>query len=242
MRRPRRTTEPPTRPERLYWEVVVATRTGRIAQRARTIRELVRTPHEALLNLHRTYGTVATVGAGRMRYAFLMGPEANDFVLSNSGLFSWHDSFESLIVVNGGTALLVSDGEQHRRRRQVLVPKFTHSEVAGYNGRMRGRRHGHRRVACGTTHRPVRRDPEDGAPGDDLHPLRAPAHRGRGTARRPDRRGAARRGPAAALAEPATARPAVVAAGGVLPAPTCSASCCPTRTARHSPTPRSSTR
>ncbi|OLF16378.1 hypothetical protein BU204_17065 [Actinophytocola xanthii] len=98
---------------------------------------MTRTPHQALLNLPQRFGTVSTLGAGRMRYVFLLGPQANDFVLSNSELFSWGKSFEALMVVNGGTALLLSDGEQHRRRRQVLVPKFAHGEVTGYTDQMR---------------------------------------------------------------------------------------------------------
>ena len=103
----------------------------------RTLVELTRKPHQALLNQYARFGAVSTLGVGRKRYVFMLGPDANDFVLSNSGLFSWRESFESLIVVNGGTALLVSDGAEHRRRRQVLVPKFVQNEVDGYTGRMR---------------------------------------------------------------------------------------------------------
>jgi cytochrome P450 len=110
---------------------------GWAAHQLRTLVELTRTPHQALLNQYERFGAVSTLGAGRRRYVFMMGPAANDFVLSNSGLFSWRESFESLVVVNGATALLVSDGAEHRRRRQVLVPKFAQNEVDGYTDRMR---------------------------------------------------------------------------------------------------------
>jgi cytochrome P450 len=114
-----------------------ASRISRADTQIRIYRELFKTPHQALLNLHSRFGPISTLGVGRGRYVFMLGPEANDFVLSNSDLFSWHASFESLIVVNGATALLVSDGEQHQRRRQVLVPKFAQREVDGYTEQVR---------------------------------------------------------------------------------------------------------
>jgi cytochrome P450 len=116
---------------------MATSRVGWAAQQLRTLVGLTRTPHQALLNQYERYGPVSTLGVGRKRYVFMLGPEANDFILSNSTRFSWRESFESLIVVNGGTALLVSDGADHRRRRQVLVPKFAQNEVDGYTDPMR---------------------------------------------------------------------------------------------------------
>jgi cytochrome P450 len=120
----------------------VVSRTGRPPrngplQQFRTFTELTFTPHRALLNQYRRYGSVSVLRNGRKRYVFMLGPDANDFVLSNSDLFSWHESFESLIVINGATALLVSDGAEHRRRRQVLVPKFAQRTVDGYTESIR---------------------------------------------------------------------------------------------------------
>jgi cytochrome P450 len=116
----------------------VVSRTGNgFFQQLRTFAELSVVPHRAILNQYQRHGAVSRLHTGGKRFVFLMGPDANEFVLSNSHLFSWRESFESLIVVNGESALLVSDGAAHQRRRQVLVPMFTTRTVDGYTEAIR---------------------------------------------------------------------------------------------------------
>jgi cytochrome P450 len=89
-------------------------------------------PGEALLALYRRRGAVINSGVGRHGYTYLLGPEANKFVFANADAFSWRETFENLTLVDGSTALIVSDGEDHRRRRSVVAPGLRHRQVQGY--------------------------------------------------------------------------------------------------------------
>lgn len=95
-----------------------------------------RNPCASLLRLHAEAGPVAVVGTRRMPFVHLFGPDANAFVFANSGLFRWREAFDLLVPVNGETALIVSDGADHRRRRRLVQPAFHHRRVAGYVARM----------------------------------------------------------------------------------------------------------
>jgi cytochrome P450 len=89
-------------------------------------------PGEALLALYRRRGAVINTGVGRHGYTYLLGAEANKFVFANADAFSWRETFESLAIVDGPTALIVSDGEDHRRRRSVVAPGLRHREIQHY--------------------------------------------------------------------------------------------------------------
>lgn len=76
-------------------------------------------------SLQREYGDVVAFGYGPFRYVGLFGAEANRFVLADRpDCFRWHDAMEFLAVVVGDTALVVTDGDEHRRRRRLLQPTF----------------------------------------------------------------------------------------------------------------------
>lgn len=89
-------------------------------------------PGEALLALYRWRGPVLNSGVGRRGYTYLLGPEANKFVFANADAFSWRETFENLAIVDGPTALIVSDGDDHRRRRSVVAPGLRHRKVQDY--------------------------------------------------------------------------------------------------------------
>jgi cytochrome P450 len=89
-------------------------------------------PGEALLALYRRRGPVIDAGIGRSGFTYLLGAEANRFVFANADAFSWRETFENLAIVDGGTALIVSDGEDHRRRRSVVAPGLRHREIRHY--------------------------------------------------------------------------------------------------------------
>lgn len=93
-------------------------------------------PCASLLRLHAEAGPVAAVGTRRRPFVHLFGPDANAFVFANSGLFRWREAFDLLVPVNGETALIVSDGADHRRRRRLVQPAFHHRRVGGYVARM----------------------------------------------------------------------------------------------------------
>ena len=89
-------------------------------------------PGEALLALYRRRGAVINSGVGPYGYTYLLGAEANKFVFANADAFSWRETFESLAIVDGPTALIVSDGADHQRRRSVVAPGLRHREIQNY--------------------------------------------------------------------------------------------------------------
>ncbi|MEB3070049.1 cytochrome P450 [[Mycobacterium] vasticus] len=89
-------------------------------------------PGEALLALHRRRGPMVDAGLGRHGYVYLFGAEANKFVFANSDAFNWWEAFQVLVPVDGPTALIVSDGADHRRRRSLVQPAFHHRHLANY--------------------------------------------------------------------------------------------------------------
>jgi cytochrome P450 len=89
-------------------------------------------PGEALLALYRRRGAVINSGVGRHGYTYLLGAEANKFVFANADAFSWRETFQNLAIVDGPTALIVSDGDDHRRRRSVVAPGLRHRQIQDY--------------------------------------------------------------------------------------------------------------
>jgi cytochrome P450 len=89
-------------------------------------------PGEALLALYRRRGPVINAGIAGLGYTYLLGPEANKFVFANADAFSWQEAFQVLVPVDGPTALVVSDGADHRRRRSVVAPALHHRQVGDY--------------------------------------------------------------------------------------------------------------
>lgn len=86
---------------------------------------LLRNPAEGFRSLQHDYGEVVKFGYGPFGYVCLFGAEANRFVLSDHPeCFAWHDAMEFLSVVVGDTALVVTDGEEHHRRRRLVQPAF----------------------------------------------------------------------------------------------------------------------
>ncbi|OBA60952.1 cytochrome P450 [Mycobacterium sp. 1100029.7] len=89
-------------------------------------------PGDALLAWYRRRGAVIDSGWGRHGYTYLLGPEANKFVFANADAFSWAQTFQSLAIVDGPTALIVSDGDDHRRRRSGVAPGLRHRQIQDY--------------------------------------------------------------------------------------------------------------
>jgi cytochrome P450 len=89
-------------------------------------------PGELLLALYRRRGAVINGGVGRLGNTYLLGAEANKFVFANADAFSWRLTFQNLAIVDGPTALIVSDGDDHRRRRSVVAPGLRHRQIQDY--------------------------------------------------------------------------------------------------------------
>lgn len=88
-----------------------------------------------LQEMHRRFGPVVDVGHGPARAIYLFGADANEHVLSSAAAaFEWGPAMRSLVVVDGPTALVVSDGEDHRRRRRLVQPAFSRRRVDAHLG------------------------------------------------------------------------------------------------------------
>ncbi|WP_410586429.1 cytochrome P450 [Amycolatopsis sp. lyj-23] len=86
-------------------------------------------PLEILSWLYPRFGPIIRFG----RIVCLLGPSANQFVFANSNLFRWREAFDVLVQVDGGsTALLVSDGAEHQRRRRAVQPALHHRHVTTF--------------------------------------------------------------------------------------------------------------
>lgn len=82
-------------------------------------------------HLYAKYGPVVDVGYRiPIRLVYLMGVEANRYILSeHPENFTWNEAFSLLEVVNGPSALVLSDGDAHRRRRRLVQPAFAVKRV-----------------------------------------------------------------------------------------------------------------
>lgn len=83
--------------------------------------------------LHHRYGPVVDFGVGPARYTFLFGAEANRVVLHDAAHhLLWGPVLDVLVPVDGETALVVTDGAEHDRRRKVVQPAFHVRRIDGY--------------------------------------------------------------------------------------------------------------
>src|SRR5688500_1169966 len=88
-----------------------------------------------LQELHRRHGPGGDAGYGSSRMVLLCGAEANEHVLSKAAdCFEWGEAMQALVAVDGPTALVVSDGEDHRRRRRLVQPAFSVKRVDAHLG------------------------------------------------------------------------------------------------------------
>lgn len=82
-------------------------------------------------HMYGTYGPAVDVGYRfPLRMIYLFGPEANRLILHDQAdNFRWGEAMSSLLPVNGPTALVVTDGEDHDRRRRLVQPAFAKRRV-----------------------------------------------------------------------------------------------------------------
>lgn len=100
---------------------------------ARDVWDLATDQYDALATFRRRYGTVSAVGVPPLRFTFALGREANEHILATEpDAFSWGEALWRLKVVDGDTALVVTDGDAHRRRRNLVQPAFAVRRIHGY--------------------------------------------------------------------------------------------------------------
>ena len=97
------------------------------------VRTLVGDRYETLVRLRDRYGDIVEVGRWPLRFVFVFGRDANELVLAtDADAFTWREAFASLIPVDGDTALVVTDGDEHARRRRLVQPAFAIRKVRSY--------------------------------------------------------------------------------------------------------------
>lgn len=90
-------------------------------------------PAEACMRLAEKYGPVVAFGFGRFRYTFCFGAAANREILSNQAeKLTWGEAFKILEPIDGPTALILSDGVDHARRKKVVLPAFHRRRIDTY--------------------------------------------------------------------------------------------------------------
>jgi cytochrome P450 len=105
---------------------------GPIAQ-LRTAYGMQFRPVETVVDLHRRYGPIVQFGMRPFRYTIVYGADANRLILADrADAFTWAEAFAMLAPVDGETALVVSDGEVHKRRRRLVQPAFHTRRINGY--------------------------------------------------------------------------------------------------------------
>jgi cytochrome P450 len=86
-----------------------------------------------LARMRDRFGPVFALGYRPIRTVYLLTREANEYLLAGDPEnFRWRDAMKMLIPVDGETALVVTDGEDHKRRRRLVQPAFHTKRINGY--------------------------------------------------------------------------------------------------------------
>ena len=103
---------------------------------ART-RAMIRDPLGMLLDLYERHGPVFSLRVLHANNVFVLGPEANHFVLvSGADRFVWRDGGFGDLIPLLGDGLLTVDGDFHKRSRRIMLPAFHRERIAGYRDAM----------------------------------------------------------------------------------------------------------
>ena len=94
-------------------------------------RTLTRDPLRLLLDAYERHGPFFTLRILTSRQAFMIGPEANHFVLvSRAADFRWRDGGFGQLIPLLGDGMLTIDGDFHRRSRRIMLPSFHKEQIA----------------------------------------------------------------------------------------------------------------
>jgi cytochrome P450 len=97
---------------------------------ART-KQFAENPLPLLLDAYERYGPVFTLRIFHGNTVWMLGPEANHYVLvSHASTFTWRDGHFGDLIPLLGDGLLTIDGEFHRRSRKAMLPAFHREKIA----------------------------------------------------------------------------------------------------------------
>jgi cytochrome P450 len=103
---------------------------GDNAPSLRRTHRMIVDPLALLLDAYERHGPVFSLRILNARNVFMLGPEANHFMLvSHAGHFRWRDGGFGDLIPLLGDGLLTIDGDFHRQSRRALLPAFHHERV-----------------------------------------------------------------------------------------------------------------
>jgi cytochrome P450 len=86
---------------------------------------------------YKQYGSIFKSHIFGRSTVFMVGPEAAEFVLSSHmDHFSWREGWPNNFKVLLGESLFLMDGEEHRRKRRLIMPAMHGAALANYIGTM----------------------------------------------------------------------------------------------------------
>jgi len=97
------------------------------------LRRLFQDPRPVLDDLRARYGPVVGLGAGPVKLAIVGDPNAlRELLAMPTARFRWGHKFNVLGFVVGPGSMIVSDGEDHRRRRSSVQTAFSRRRLNGW--------------------------------------------------------------------------------------------------------------
>lgn len=102
-------------------------------EQARLLRRLFADPAPVLTELQQAHGPVCGLGAGPVRLAIVgSAAAARELLMMPVDRFRWNHKFNVLGFVVGDASMIVSDGDDHRRRRSSVQAAFGRRRLEGW--------------------------------------------------------------------------------------------------------------
>ncbi len=95
------------------------------------MRRFAEEPLGLLLESYERFGPVFTLRILHSNVVFMLGPAANHYMtVSHASNFIWRESHFRDLIGLLGDGLLTTDGDYHRRSRQIMLPAFHRERIA----------------------------------------------------------------------------------------------------------------
>ncbi|MEA2133269.1 MAG: hypothetical protein QOC68_1178 [Solirubrobacteraceae bacterium] len=103
---------------------------GDVSPSLRRTHRMIADPLSLLLEAYERHGPVFSLRILNARNVFMLGPEANHFMLvSHADRFRWRDGGFGDLIPLLGDGMLTIDGDFHKQSRRIMLPAFHHERV-----------------------------------------------------------------------------------------------------------------
>ena len=110
---------------------------GDTSPSVRRTHRMIADPLHLLLEAYERHGPVFSLRILNARNVFMLGPEANHFMLvSHADRFRWRDGGFGDLIPLLGDGMLTIDGDFHKQSRRIMLPAFHHERVKAALGVM----------------------------------------------------------------------------------------------------------